>query len=464
MDFLRRLTLFINDFFLYYIIIYGSILFVSAMIGAFVFYFQERRKKYKNQIERKFYLPVSIIVPAYNEEVTIISTINSLLKLDYKLYEIIIVDDGSSDNTLNKIIEYYNLKKVKKVVRNKMKTKKVKAYYEGNAKVKLIVVAKENGGKADALNAGINISSFPYFLTIDADSVLQKDSLTEIVKPIIENNNTIAVGGVIKLSNNLNFKNGEVIEDKLPHGYLEMIQTLEYDRTFLAGRTVFDLFNGNLIISGAFGLFNKQRVIEIGGYKLNTVGEDMELVIRLHDYAISNKINYSVKYATNAICYTQAPSTLHDLKKQRQRWHTGLFQSLMIHKNMFLNPKYKALGLLSFPYYWVYELLAPLTETIGLIFIVISYFLELINFRFMIIYFATYVMFCTIFTVTTFFNRTYIKNHQISLYDFIKVLFYSFIENFGFRQLLNLYRLEAFFLYHKNKLKWGQITREKVNE
>lgn len=464
MEFLRRLTLFINDFFLYYIIIYGSILFISAVVGSFVFYFRERRKKYKNEIERKFYLPVSIIVPAYNEEVTIISTINSLLKLDYKLYEIIVVDDGSSDSTLNKVIEYYNLKPVKKVVRKKIKTEKIKAYYEGNIKVKLTLVAKENGGKADALNAGINISSFPYFLTIDADSILQKDSLTEIVKPIIENSNTIAVGGVIKLSNNVVIQNGNVVEYKLPHGYLEMIQTLEYDRTFLAGRTVFDLFNGNLIISGAFGLFHKQKVIEIGGYKRNTVGEDMELVIRLHDYAISNKMDYAVKYATDAICYTQAPKTLRDFKKQRRRWHTGLFQSLTTHKNMLLNPKYKALGLLSFPYYWVYELLAPLTETIGLIFIIISYFLELINLRFMIIYLATYIMFCTIFTVTTFFNRTYTKNYQISLASFIKVLFYSFIENFGFRQLVNIYRLEAFFLYHKNKLKWGKIQREEVVE
>ena len=464
MDFLRKLTLFINDFFLYYIIVYGSVLFLSALIGSFVFYFQERKKKYKNEIERKFYLPVSIIVPAYNEEVTIVATINSLLNLDYKLYEIIVVDDGSTDNTLNKVIEYYNLKQVKKVVRKKIKTEKVKAYYESNTKIKLTVVAKENGGKADALNAGINTSNSPYFLTIDADSVLQKDSLTEIVKPVMENANTIAVGGVIKLSNGLTLKNGEIVSYKLPNNYLEMIQTLEYDRTFLAGRTVFDLFNGNLIISGAFGLFNKQKVIEIGGYRRNTVGEDMELVIRLHNYAISNKYNYFVKYATDAICYTQAPSTLRDFKKQRKRWHTGLFQSLTIHKNMFLNPKYKALGCFSFPYYWVYELLAPLTETIGLIFIVLSYFLELINLRFMIIYLATYMMFCTVFTIATFFNRTYTKNYNISLKDFIKVLFYAFIENFGFRQLVNIYRLEAFFTYRKNKLKWGKINRKEVNE
>ena len=266
MSILREVTLFINDFFLYYIVIYGSVLFLSAIFGALIFYAALRKKKYKNEIERQFYLPVSIIVPAYNEEVTIISTIDSLLNLDYKLYEIIVVDDGSQDDTLKTVIEHYKMNKVKKVIRKKINTSKVNAYYEKRGKVNLTLIAKENGGKADALNAGINASNSPYFLTIDADSILQKNSLTELIKPILEDSSTIAAGGVIKLSNGLTFKDGEIVEYKLPKKYLEMIQTLEYDRTFLAGRTVFDAFNGNLIISGAFGLFKKQIVIEAGGY------------------------------------------------------------------------------------------------------------------------------------------------------------------------------------------------------
>lgn len=463
MEFLRRLTLAINDFFLYYNIIYGSFLFISALIGVFIFYLQERRKKYNNKIEREYYLPISIIIPAYNEDVVILSTINSLLKLDYRLYEIIIVDDGSTDNTLQKVIDYYHLKAVKKIVRKEIQTKEVHAYYEGKQQVKITLIAKENGGKADALNAGINAASFPYFLTIDADTVLDKNSLTEIIKPVIEDTNTIAVGGVIKLSNGLSFRNGKVIRQELPKNHLEMLQTLEYDRTFQAGRTVFDLFNGNLIISGAFGLFNKQKVIEIGGYKKDTVGEDMELVIRLHDYSITNKYKYRIKYVTDAICYTQAPSTLRDFKKQRRRWHTGLFQSLTSHSNMLLNPRYKGLGCLSLPYYWVYELIAPITEMIGLIFIFIAYFLELINIKFMLLYLATYIMFCTMFTITTFCNRIYTENYEISIKEFIKVVIYSFIENFGFRQLVNIYRIEAFFLYRKNKLKWGRISRQETS-
>lgn len=462
MEILRKITLIVNDFFLYYVLIYGTFLFISAVAGALIFYITERKKKYKNEIEREFYIPVSIIVPAYNEEVTIISTIDSLLHLNYKLYEIVVVDDGSSDKTLKTVIDHYNLKKVKKVIRKKLNTKEVKAYYVGMDNVNITLVEKENGGKSDALNAGINAANSPYFLTIDADSILDKNSLTELIKPFMEDSSTIASGGVIKLSNGMEIKNGEPVSYKLPKKYLEMMQTLEYDRTFLGSRTVFDLFNGNLIISGAFGLFKKDTVMQAGGYKTNTIGEDMELVIRLHDFAISNKIPYRITYVPNAICYTQAPNNIKDLKKQRKRWHIGLFQSLMAHKNMLFSPKYKVVGTLSFLYYFVYELFAPFTETIGLIFIVISYFLEMINYKFMLLYYGIYLLFCTIFTITTFFNRTYTKSNNINLKYFLKVVFYAIIENFGFRQLINIYRLTSLLGYRKNKLSWNKVSRNKM--
>ena len=241
-----------------------------------------------------------------------------------------------------------------------------------------------------------------------------------------------------------------------------MFQCLEYDRTFLASRTVFDLYNGNLIISGAFGLFKKQFVIEINGYKVNTIGEDMELVMRLHDYAITNKIPYKIVYATDAVCYTQAPSSLKDFKRQRKRWQVGLLQSLNSHRNMLLNPRYGLIGTFSYLYYLIYELLAPLTETIGLIFIFISFYVELINVKFMIMYILIYIVFCATFTITTFLNRTYTEMYNMTLKDLIKIVFYSFLENFGFRQLANIYRLEAFINYRKHKLEWNKIKRKNI--
>lgn len=462
MEILRSITLFINNFFLYYITIYVIVLFVSAIAGLLIFYFENRKKRFKNEINRDYYLSVSIIVPAYNEEVTIVDTVESLLKLDYKLYEIIVVDDGSKDNTLQRLIDKYELTEVNKVVCKQLKTKPIKKYYASSKYPKLTVIEKENGGKSDALNVGINASSSVYFLTIDADTILQRNSLTEIVKPIMEDNSVVAVGGVIKLSNEFEIRNGKIIKHRLPLNPVEIFQCLEYDRTFLAGRTVFDLYNGNLIISGAFGLFKKSIVIDVKGYKTNTIGEDMELVMRIHDYCITSKIKYKIKYEPKAICYTQAPNSMKDLKKQRKRWHTGLIQSLFRHKEMFLNPKYKALGSLSYLYYLIYELLAPITETVGLIFVVLSYFLGMSNIRFMLIYLIIYVMFCTIYTITTFFNRTYTTTDDISFKDFVKVVIYSFLENFGYRQLINLYRLESFITYTKNKSNWDKIERTKM--
>lgn len=462
MSILKQITIFVNDFFLYYIIIYGSLLFISAIIGAIQFYNKSRKQKFKNAIEREYYIPISIIVPAYNEEITIVDTIESLLNLKYKNFEIIVVNDGSNDDTLNKVIKTFKLKKNNRIIRKSIPTKKVRAYYENNHGISITLIDKENGGKSDALNAGINAARNSYFVTIDADSMLQNDALEKIAVAILENNNLAAAGGIIKISNGVSFKNGQPVKYELPKTFLEIIQTLEYDRTFLASRAFFDLFNGNIIISGAFGLFKKNLVINCGGYKTNTVGEDMELVIRLHDYCITNHIPYTIKYMPDAICWTQVPEHIRDLKKQRKRWHTGLFQSLTRHHEMLLNPKYGLLGFITFTYYWIYELFAPIIEFVGLIFMFISYFLELMNIQFMIEYFLIYVIFCSFFTVTTFFSRTYTVNNSISGKEMIKALFFAFIENVGFRQLINWYRLTTFVEYRFNKNKWYNIQRYKI--
>lgn len=311
MEFTRTILEIIEVFFVSYLIEYAIILMSSIILGSVSIYERKRKKELNNIINYDKDLKISIIVPAYNEEITIIETIESLVNVNYKDYEIIIVDDESEDNTSEKVIKHCNLQKIERFIINKIKTKPIKSIYEGVYKdVPIILVKKENGGKADSLNVGVNVSDYPWFICIDADSILQEDALQKIVQPIIEDTRVIALGGAIMINNGAIIENGKVKRYDMPKSVLASLQAIEYNRTFLASRIMFDKLNANLIISGAFGAFRKDVVIATGGYEPSTRGEDMELVIKLHKFCIDNKIDYIMKYVPDTICWTQAPEKL----------------------------------------------------------------------------------------------------------------------------------------------------------
>jgi biofilm PGA synthesis N-glycosyltransferase PgaC len=311
MEFTRTILEIIEVFFVSYLIGYAIILMSSIILGSVSIYERKRKKELNNIINYDKDLKISIIVPAYNEEITIIETIESLVNVNYKDYEIIIVDDESEDNTSEKVIKHCNLQKIERFIINKIKTKPIKSIYEGVYKdVPIILVKKENGGKADSLNVGVNVSDYPWFICIDADSILQEDALQKIVQPIIEDTRVIALGGAIMINNGAIIENGKVKRYDMPKSVLASLQAIEYNRTFLASRIMFDKLNANLIISGAFGAFRKDVVIATGGYEPSTRGEDMELVIKLHKFCIDNKIDYIMKYVPDTICWTQAPEKL----------------------------------------------------------------------------------------------------------------------------------------------------------
>lgn len=311
MEFTRTILEIIEVFFVSYLIGYAIILMSSIILGSVSIYERKRKKELNNIINYDKDLKISIIVPAYNEEITIIETIESLVNVNYKDYEIIIVDDESEDNTSEKVIKHCNLQKIERFIINKIKTKPIKSIYEGMYKdVPIILVKKENGGKADSLNVGVNVSDYPWFICIDADSILQEDALQKIVQPIIEDTRVIALGGAIMINNGAIIENGKVKRYDMPKSVLASLQAIEYNRTFLASRIMFDKLNANLIISGAFGAFRKDVVIATGGYEPSTRGEDMELVIKLHKFCIDNKIDYIMKYVPDTICWTQAPEKL----------------------------------------------------------------------------------------------------------------------------------------------------------
>lgn len=452
----------VGVFFFLYLVVYVSYLFLSVAVGAWKLYNWERMRCIKNELKHPFYFPVSVLVPAYNEEVTILDSVESLLNLDYKLYEIIVVDDGSKDDTSKVLIEHFHMKQVKRPVRRIIPCQPAETIYEAsNTRVRLILVRKKNGGKGDALNMGINVSRFPYFLCLDADSMLQKDSLERIVQPVMEDDSVVAVGGLIRVAQCVNLKKGGY---HLPWNPLISMQVMEYDRSFLASRILLDTFNGNLIISGAFGLFNKAVVVAAGGYDTNTLGEDMELVVKLHAFCRNNQRKYSIRYEPNAICWSQAPSSLNDLRKQRRRWHLGLFQCMMKYKNMFLNPRFGLVGSVSYLYYLLYELFSPLIQVFGLLSILLAGWIGVLNVPFAIRFFLLYTIYGAVLTITAFFQRIYTQNLKISGADVVKACIMCVVENVFFRFVLDFFRATAFIGYKKKKNQWGQIKRKKHSE
>ena len=336
-------------------------------------------------------------------------------------------------------------------------------YETRDTRVPLTLIRKRNGGKADALNMGINAASFPYFICIDADSVLQYDSLKNISQPILEKPNVVAVGGLIRISNDVELENGRVKSYRLPKSIIACMQVLEYDRSFLASRIMFDKFNGSLIISGAFGLFKKDTVIAAGGYNNRTMGEDMELVVKLHEYCTLNNINYSICYATDAICWTQAPETLRDLKKQRKRWHIGLFQSMIKHRRMLLNPKFGAVSFISYMYFLIYELLSPYIEIFGVLTMLLAFSIDLINVPFMLLFFLIYAVFGSVLSLTAFFSRIYTSDLKVGFLDALKACLLCIFEITVLRFILAWVRATALLGYKKKKLQWGRIERKRIN-
>lgn len=463
-DSVKLLLTGVGYFFIAYLIGYSTFLFLSVIVGSLDLYKHHRQEQFKSILPSDYYVPISIIVPAYNEEITVVDTVRSLLTLEYRAYEIIVVDDGSKDRTSEVLAKAFDMHLVHRPIRRQVDCQREEFIYETRAqKVPLTLIRKKNGGKADTLNMGINAANFPYFICMDADSVLQYDSLRRIVQPVLADGNVVAVGGIVRISNDVELENGRVKRYRLPRNILAFMQVLEYDRSFLASRILFDRFNGSLIISGAFGLFKKSTVIAVGGYDRKTLGEDMELVVKLHEYCTSNSIPYSIRYASDAICWTQAPERLRDLCKQRRRWHLGLFQSMYKHRTMFSNHRFGAVSFVSYLYFLIYELLSPFIEIFGVCTMALAWWFDLINVPFMVLFFLIYAVFGAILTLTAFFSRIYTADLTVSFGDGVRAACLCLFELVFLRFILAWVRCTAFIGYRKRWLSWGRIERRKID-
>ena len=404
-----------------------------------------------------FYKPVSIIVPAYNEAAVISHSIKSLLNLHYPEFEIIVVNDGSSDETLASLKNDFALRPYPKPVRLQVPHAAIKGIYISENYPSLIVVDKENGGKADAINAGVNVSRYPLFCSIDADSILEPDALIKSSKLFIEDDELIATGGIVRVVNGCTVKDGAVLEVGMPKGTLESIQVLEYTRAFLSGRTGWNLLKSLLIISGAFGVFRKDMVLAVNGYR-KTVGEDMDLVMRLHRHCMDNKIPYKIVFVPDPVCWTQVPFTISMLRKQRNRWHRGLLDSLWANRGMILNPKYGRVSLFGVSYFLFVEVLGPILELLGYISIPIFYLLGVLNFKFLLLLIVVAILWGISINIGAIFLDTYNYRRYKKDSDIFRLCFISIVEFLGYRQITLLERVKACF--HFRETSWGTQKRQ----
>jgi cellulose synthase/poly-beta-1,6-N-acetylglucosamine synthase-like glycosyltransferase/HEAT repeat protein len=392
--------------------------------------------------------PISILVPAYNEEVVIADSLRSLLSLKYPRYEVIVINDGSKDRTLDVLIKEFSLVRVHIAYNRRLPTEPLKNFYVNPTIPNLIVVDKENGGKDDALNVGINVSHYPLVCSVDADTILEEDALLKVAMPFFEDRDMVATGGHVRLRNGCKIEKSRLLEIDLPREFIPLLQIVEYTRSFVMGRVGWNALNALLIISGAFGLFRKDLVIEIGGYQPRAIGEDMELVVHLHHHLRSNRIKGKFRYVPDAICWTEAPTELKGLGRQRSRWQQGLLTSLSLYRDMILNPRYGLVGMVAIPYFLLFELLTPLAEVLGYILLILLLSLGFLEFSFFYSFVAITVGYGTFLSLAAVFMDRIIYRIYPKTSQFLKMLLFAALENFGYHHLNVWWRLRAFWNFY----------------
>ena len=403
---------------------------------------------------------ISVLAPAFNEELNIVESTRSLMALQYPDFEVVVMNDGSKDGTLQRLIEEFGLSPVQRFVDATVKHAPIRGFYASPDYPRLLVVDKENGGKSDALNAGINCCRTSLFCAIDADSILEPDALLRVVRPFIDDPHlTIAAGGTIRIANGCKVDSGRISEIHLPRNFLALVQIVEYLRAFLSARLGLGQMQALTVISGAFGLFRRDHVVEVGGYSHGTVGEDMELVIKLHRLMRDRKQKYRIDFIAEPVCWTECPDSLQILARQRARWQRGSLECFAKHKDMLFNPKYGRIGFVGFGQILLVDVLGPLIEVIGYILVPLLWALGLLALPWLLAFLAV------TFTLGIFLSMATLVLEEIQLRRFPKIrellllASVAVLENFGYRQLSNFWRLQGWWQFVRKQQSWGTMTR-----
>jgi cellulose synthase/poly-beta-1,6-N-acetylglucosamine synthase-like glycosyltransferase len=466
-DILNTYTNFIGIFSVTYIISYC----ILAILSYYAIKKHLNTKYFipNNVIIKSNYIPgVSVVAPAFNEGPNVVYNVKSLLSLTYPKYEVVLVNDGSTDDTLQKLIEEFELIKVDFYYQEKIKTNRIRGHYKSTNPLysKLLVVDKENAkSKADAANAGINSTKYPLFLCTDVDCILKNDTIIKLAKPFIEaKKRVIATGAGIRISNSCEIKDGFLVKIHFPKGWYPRFQELEYVRAFLFGRMAWSQINGLLLVSGGLGMFDKEIAVAAGGYWHKSLGEDMELITRMRKYMYDNKLPFSIQYIPESLCWTEVPATKEVLIRQRVRWARGLVQTLNLHRNIFFNPKYEKTGFLIFPYFFLFEFLIPILELIGVIVLILGFFIFDINYiNFLYLSLMVYLFYLIITFISILLDDVIYKNYA-NTREIIALVFMAIIEPFCYHPVNVYASLKGYYHFFRQKEQsWGNMQRQGFN-
>ena len=406
--------------------------------------------------------PITIIVPAHNEESSIRVAVRNLLDLDYPELEVIVVNDGSADRTLDEMREEFRLRPVRSVYVASLKSAPVRGLYRSGADARLLVIDKEPvGSKADAINAALNAATSPYVCIVDADSVLERDALLRIMVPVLADpKRVVAVGGIIRVLNGSEIAKGTLRRARLPRKSIEIIQVIEYLRAFLIGREAWSQGNMLMIISGAFGVFRTDLVRAVGGYRPNTIGEDFDLVARLHKHLLEKRAEYRVHFVPDPMCWTEVPSDLKSLSRQRARWQKGLLDVLWSTRGMLFRPRYGRIGFFALPYLWLFECAAPVIEILGIVAIILAAALGVLSRTFFLQFLLFGYAFATVISIGSVLQEEITYKRYNDWQDVVRLVSYCFFEHFPYRQMHMFWRLQGIWQYLRGDHVWGVLKRK----
>jgi len=406
--------------------------------------------------------PISLLVPAHNEERTIVESVDSLLSLDYPELEVIVANDGSKDGTLDALKTRYQLLETDMLYIQEVECRPIRAVYMSQVEPRLIVVDKEPGGsKADAVNAALNVASSPYVCVVDADSILERDALVRIVVPILTDpKRVVAAGGIVRVLNGSRIKDGRMQEVRLPGKAVERIQVVEYLRAFLVGREGWGFFNMLTIISGAFGIFRRDLVRQVGGYRPAAIGEDIDLVMRLHRHLRKEKADYHISFVPDPVCWTEVPADLRSLGRQRARWQKGLVDVLWTNRDMLFRSPYGRIGAIALPYLWIWELLAPIIELGGLFTIALAAYMGVLSREFFLQFLIFGYAFATMISIGSVLLEEITYKRYNRWKDMALLICFCFAEHFPYRQMHLVWRLQGLVHYLRGDVGWKPLARK----